>query len=61
VPIESRDLEAARGRRSIGLRGASVTIPFKRDVMPLLDEVAPTRGGAARSTRSRSATADGSA
>jgi 3-dehydroquinate dehydratase/shikimate dehydrogenase len=47
VPIESRDLDGARGLADlVGLRGASVTIPFKSDVMPLLDEVAPTAAAA---------------
>lgn len=42
VPIETRDLEALRTfGGEIGLRGASVTIPFKRDVMALVDEIAP--------------------
>lgn len=42
VPIETRDLEDLRAfAAEIGLRGLSVTIPFKQDVMPLLDEIAP--------------------
>jgi 3-dehydroquinate dehydratase/shikimate dehydrogenase len=42
VPFETRDLEELRPFASeIGLRGLSVTIPFKQDVMPLVDEVAP--------------------
>lgn len=42
VPIETRDLEGLRPfAREIGLRGLSVTIPFKQEVLPLLDEVAP--------------------
>lgn len=42
VPLETRDLEGLRDfAREIGLRGLSVTIPFKQDVIPLLDEVAP--------------------
>jgi 3-dehydroquinate dehydratase/shikimate dehydrogenase len=42
VPLETRDLEDLRLFASeIGLRGLSVTIPFKQDVMPLVDEVAP--------------------
>jgi 3-dehydroquinate dehydratase/shikimate dehydrogenase len=47
VPLESRDLDGLRafGDR-IGLRGASVTIPFKQDVMPILDELAPTAAAA---------------
>ena len=48
VPIESRDLDGfTRVRRArSACAGASVTIPFKRDVMPLLDEVAPTAAAA---------------
>ena len=47
VPIESRDLDGLREvAAAIGLRGASVTIPFKREVMPLLDEVGPTAAAA---------------
>jgi 3-dehydroquinate dehydratase/shikimate dehydrogenase len=43
VPIESRDIDGFRQVAGmIGMGGASVTIPFKRDVMPLLDETAPT-------------------
>jgi 3-dehydroquinate dehydratase / shikimate dehydrogenase len=42
VPLETRDLEELRPLASeIGLRGLSVTIPFKQDVIPLLDEIAP--------------------
>jgi 3-dehydroquinate dehydratase/shikimate dehydrogenase len=42
VPLETRDLEDLRPfAHEIGLRGLSVTIPFKQDVMPLLDEIAP--------------------
>ena len=47
VPIESRDLDGARRLADlVGLRGASVTIPFKSEVMPLLDEVAPAAAAA---------------
>ena len=47
VPIESRDLEGFREfAGAIGMAGASVTIPFKRDILPLLDEVAPTAAAA---------------
>jgi len=47
VPIETRDLEGLRDLAGhAGIRGASVTIPFKRDVLPLLDEVAPTAAAA---------------
>ena len=43
VPIEARDVDDFRGfAAAIGLRGASVTIPFKRDVMPLVDMLTPT-------------------
>ena len=43
VPIESSDLDKFRQfAELIGMQGASVTIPFKRDVMPLLDDIAPT-------------------
>ena len=42
VPFETRDLEDLRPfATDIGLRGLSVTIPFKEDVVPVLDEVAP--------------------
>src|SRR5262249_52615597 len=42
VPFETRDLEGLRPFASeIGLRGLSVTIPFKQDVGPLVDEIAP--------------------
>jgi len=42
VPFETRDLEDLRPFASeMGVRGLSVTIPFKEDVVPLLDEVAP--------------------
>jgi 3-dehydroquinate dehydratase/shikimate dehydrogenase len=42
VPLDVRDLDGFRAfADAIGLRGASVTIPYKRDVMPLLDEIAP--------------------
>lgn len=47
VPIETRDFEGIRElATAAGIRGGSVTIPFKRDVMPLLDEVAPTAAAA---------------
>ena len=43
VPIEARDVDDFRDfAAAIGLRGASVTIPFKRDVMALVDALAPT-------------------
>lgn len=42
VPLEARDLDGLRAfAERIGVQGLSVTIPFKRDVMPLLDEIAP--------------------
>jgi 3-dehydroquinate dehydratase / shikimate dehydrogenase len=42
VPLETRDLEDLRPFASeIGLRGLSVTIPFKQDVMPFVDELSP--------------------
>ena len=47
VPLDVRDLDGLRAfGRAIGLRGASVTIPYKREVMQLLDEVAPTAAAA---------------
>ena len=47
VPLEARDLDGVRGfAEAIGVRGLSVTIPFKRDVMALLDEIAPAAAGA---------------
>lgn len=47
VPIESRDLDGLRSfAAQIGMRGASVTIPFKREVMPLLDAIDPTAAAA---------------
>jgi 3-dehydroquinate dehydratase / shikimate dehydrogenase len=47
VPLETRDLTGLRAfAEQVGLAGASVTIPFKQDVMPLVDEVAPTAAAA---------------
>ena len=47
VPLESRDLNGFRAfAEQIGMQGASVTIPFKRDVLPLLDEIAPAAAAA---------------
>lgn len=47
VPIESRDIDDFKLFAGlIGMAGASVTIPFKRDVLPLLDDVAPTAAAA---------------
>jgi len=40
LAFEVRNLkEAMRGIRELGIRGVSVTLPFKREVLPLLDEV----------------------
>jgi len=42
VPLEAADIEDFRAfADATGLRGASVTIPFKRDIFALLDEVTP--------------------
>ncbi|HYT75347.1 MAG TPA: shikimate dehydrogenase [Vicinamibacterales bacterium] len=42
VPIETRDLREFRAfAAAAGIRGASVTIPFKRDVMSIVDELSP--------------------
>jgi 3-dehydroquinate dehydratase/shikimate dehydrogenase len=47
VPLETRDLADLRAfAERVGLRGASVTIPFKQDVMALVDEVTPTAAAA---------------
>jgi 3-dehydroquinate dehydratase/shikimate dehydrogenase len=47
VPIESGDIAGFRQLAGlIGMRGASVTIPFKRDVMALADDVDPTAAAA---------------
>jgi 3-dehydroquinate dehydratase/shikimate dehydrogenase len=47
VPLEARDLEGVRAfAETIGVQGLSVTIPFKRDVMPMLDEIAPAAASA---------------
>jgi 3-dehydroquinate dehydratase/shikimate dehydrogenase len=47
VPVESRDMQDFREFASLaGVRGASVTIPFKSDALALLDEVAPTAAAA---------------
>jgi 3-dehydroquinate dehydratase / shikimate dehydrogenase len=43
VPIEARDLDDFRGfAAAMGVRGASVTIPFKRDAIQLVDDWSPT-------------------
>ncbi|HEY2435128.1 MAG TPA: type I 3-dehydroquinate dehydratase [Vicinamibacterales bacterium] len=42
VPIETRDLDGLREFASeIGLRGLSVTIPFKQEVLSMLDDLTP--------------------
>lgn len=42
----TRDLEGAiRGIRALGIRGCAVSMPFKEDCMPLLDEIDPSAGG----------------
>ena len=42
VPLEAEDVRDFRAfADAIDLRGANVTIPFKRDVLAILDEVAP--------------------
>jgi 3-dehydroquinate dehydratase/shikimate dehydrogenase len=42
VPFETPDLDGLRAfAQEIGLSGLSVTIPFKQDVLPLVDEIAP--------------------
>ncbi len=42
VPFPVQELAAAvQGIRGLGLRGVSVTVPFKEEIMPLLDEVDP--------------------
>ncbi len=41
VPLETRDLDGLRDfAGEIGLAGLSVTIPFKQEVVPLVDEIA---------------------
>jgi shikimate dehydrogenase len=42
VPFGVTDLEGAvRGMRALGIRGLGVSMPFKQDVMPLLDALDP--------------------
>jgi shikimate dehydrogenase len=42
VPFQVTDLAGAiRGMRALGIRGAGISMPYKREVMPLLDGVAP--------------------
>ena len=64
VPLDTRDLDGLRAfGEAIGLRGASVTIPYKRDVIAMLDEVAPTAAaaGAVNTIAVRDGAADGGA
>lgn len=45
LAFKVKDLaEALRGIRELGLRGVSVTIPFKTEVIPFLDEVEDVAG-----------------
>jgi len=47
VPIETEDLRGVREfAMAIGLRGASVTIPFKAEALPLLDDASPSAAAA---------------
>jgi 3-dehydroquinate dehydratase/shikimate dehydrogenase len=47
VPLETTTLDRLRDfTAAIGLRGASITIPFKTDILPLLDEASPSAVGA---------------
>ncbi len=42
----TKDLEGAvRGIRALGIRGCAISMPFKEDVIPFLDEIDPTAGG----------------
>lgn len=42
VPFAVTDLEGAiRGMRALGIRGFGISMPFKQDVVPLLDELDP--------------------
>jgi shikimate dehydrogenase len=42
LAFESDDIEGAvKGMRSLGIKGMSVTIPYKSAVIPLLDEIDP--------------------
>lgn len=43
VPFAVTDVEGAlRGMRALGIRGFGVSMPYKLDVMPLLDAIEPT-------------------
>ena len=47
VPFETRDLaDLGPLAVALGLRGASITIPFKRDLLGIVDEAAPTAAAA---------------
>lgn len=42
VPFCVKDLtDAVKGLKALGIKGASITIPFKTAIIPLLDEVEP--------------------
>lgn len=42
VPFETEDLAGAlTGMRALGIRGFGVSMPFKRDILPLLDTIDP--------------------
>jgi shikimate dehydrogenase len=42
VPFAVRDLpQAVAGLKGLGIRGVSVTIPFKEEIIPLLDDLDP--------------------
>jgi shikimate dehydrogenase len=42
VPFGVTDLEGAiRGMRALGIRGFGISMPFKQDIIPLLDELDP--------------------
>ena len=46
LAFEVSDLEGClKGVRSLGVKGLSVTIPFKEEIIPLLDEVDPLAKG----------------
>ena len=63
VPIETAELDDFRGSRALqsALRGASVTIPFKRDILPASTRSSPSAAGGRRGEHDRaSGTAGGS-
>ena len=42
IPFETEDLAGAlQGMRALGIRGFGVSMPFKIDIIPLLDELSP--------------------